>query len=260
MIFDTHAHYDDERFDPDRFEVLAALPGAGIGHIVMPSTGPDNLETVLSYADQIDFLSAGAGFHPHSAKKVASGDLDKLSEFLGNAQENKIVAIGECGLDYHYGQEDKAEQKELFDVQLSLAGQMGLPLLVHDREAHSDCLDMLRAHKGLKGVFHCYSGSAEMVREIVDMGFYISFTGPVTFKTAHKLRLAAAAVPDEFLMIETDAPYLAPEPMRGKRCDSRMLVHILRVLAEVRGTDYDMLEKLTWNNAMKFFGIKNNGE
>ena len=253
MIFDTHAHYDDERFDPDRFELLAALPGAGVGRVIVPATGPGNLESVLTLAREVDYIYAALGFHPHSAAEVSDSDFAMLRAFLRDS--GKVAAVGECGLDYHCGNVPRDRQKEVFGRQLALAREMGLPVIVHDREAHADCLEALRAHPGVRGVFHCYSGSAEMVRDIAALGFMISFTGSVTFKNAHHLRKAAAAVPEDRLMVETDAPYLAPVPHRGKRCDSRMIAEILDALAEARGAAREEIESLTWENAVRFFGV-----
>lgn len=253
MIFDTHAHYDDKRFEGDRFETLTALPQAGVGRVIIPATDPGNLAAVLTLAREVDFVYAALGFHPHSAAELSEKDFEQLENLLRD--NDKIVAVGECGLDYHYDIAPRETQKAVFRRQLVLGVEMNLPVIVHDREAHADCLACIKETPGVGGVFHCYSGSAEMVPEIVGMGFMISFTGSVTFANAHKLRHAAALVPDERLMVETDAPYMAPVPHRGKRCDSRMIVNILDVLAEVRGTTREDLERLTWENAFRFFGL-----
>jgi TatD DNase family protein len=255
MIFDTHAHYNDPRYDNDREDFLSSLPDAGVGMVLMPGTGMDEQPRVLEIAGKYGFILAGAGIHPHYTPKA--GDLDVLEGYLQNAGANKIAAVGECGLDYflHEGfpPPDRAAQRELFDAQLCLAGRYNLPVIVHDRDAHGDCLDIVRARPGLRYVFHCFSGDAEMVKLICGMGGYISFAGGVTYKKNSALREAAAAVPDEFLLAETDAPYLAPEPFRGKRCDSLMLPHILAVLAEARGQTVETVEKLTWENGLKLF-------
>jgi len=253
VIFDTHAHYDDERFDGDRAALLSSLPGAGVGGVVVPSTEPGNLEAVLSLAGAYDFIRAAAGFHPHSAAGVTEDDFAALEAIVRDAGGHNVVAVGECGLDYHYDNAPRDRQREVFARQLALARDAGLPVLVHDREAHADCLALIGEHPGVSGVFHCYSGDAAMVGRVVELGFMVSFAGSVTFKNAHGLRGAAAAVPDGRLLVETDAPYLAPVPHRGKRCDSRMIAEILEVLAEVRRTTRPALEQLTWENAVRVF-------
>jgi TatD DNase family protein len=255
MIFDTHAHYNDPRYDSDREELLASLPSAGIGRVLMPGTKMDEQPRVLALAEEYPFILAGAGIHPHYTPKA--GDLDILEGYLKDAAAHKIAAVGECGLDYYHHQgyppPDRAAQRELFDAQLCLAERYKLPVIVHDRDAHEDCLDIVRAHPGLRYVFHCFSGDAEMVKLLSVMGSYISFAGGVTYKKNTALREAAASVPDGLLLAETDAPYLAPEPMRGKRCDSMMLPHTLAVLAEARGQTVETVEHLTWENGLRLF-------
>ncbi|MDR1668325.1 MAG: TatD family hydrolase [Oscillospiraceae bacterium] len=256
MIFDTHAHYDDERFDPDREELLNAMPDDGVGHLVIPGTAMRDQARVLEIAAAYPFIHAAAGIHPNCP---APGDADALEGFLREAERHKIVAVGECGLDYYpaegYVPPSREAQREAFDAQICLAERYRLPVIIHDRDAHADCLDILRAHKGLRAVFHCFTGSAGFAREAAEMGFYISFTGSVTYKKNEGLREAAAAVPDDLLLTETDAPYLAPEPLRGKRCDSRMIKHVIATLAAARGQPAELVEARTWGNALRFFGL-----
>lgn len=256
MIFDTHAHYNDPRYDGDRDELLASLPGAGIGRVLMPGTSVEEQPAVLEIAARYDFIHAGAGIHPHYS--ITPEALSALESYLKEAAKHKIVAVGECGLDYYavegYPPPDRIAQREGFDAQLCLAERYKLPVIVHDREAHDDCLEIIRAHPGLRYVFHCFSGDAELVKALCGMGVYISFTGSVTYKKNASLREAAAAVPNELIMVETDAPYLSPEPLRGKRCDSLMIPHILAILAAARGTDAETVERLTWENGVRFLG------
>jgi TatD DNase family protein len=265
MIFDTHAHYNDPRYDDDREDLLPALPGAGIHRVLMPGTSLKEQPEVLAIAARHDFIYAGAGVHPHYVPKTAGAaicrprQLDLLEGYLQNAAANKIVAVGECGLDYFthpgYPPPDRAAQREAFGAQLCLAERYKLPVIVHDRDAHDDVLDIVRAHPGLRYVFHCFSGDAPLAKTLCGMGAAVSFTGAVTYKKNHALREAAAAVPDGLLLVETDAPYLAPEPHRGKRCDSRMIPHILTVLAQARGQPVEEVERLTWENGLRFFGV-----
>jgi TatD DNase family protein len=256
MIFDTHAHYNDPRYDGDREDLLASLPGAGVARVLMPGTSMREQPSVLTVAAQYDFICAGAGIHPHHAGEPG---LDELEGYLKNAASSKIVAVGECGLDYfeHQGfpPPDRAAQKAMFDAQLCLAGRYDLPVIVHDRDAHDDVLDIVRAHPGLRYLFHCFSGGTDLVKVLCGMGAYISFAGNVTYKKNTALRQAAAAVPDDRLLVETDAPYLAPGPFRGKRCDSTMIPHIIAVLAQARNQPPELVERLTWENGLRIFGI-----
>jgi TatD DNase family protein len=182
MIFDAHAHYDDERFDPDRDELLSGMPESGVGRIVMPGTSMDGQRRVLEIASGVPFIYAAAGIHPNCG--VNPGDLDRLENYLQNAAREKIVAVGECGLDYYpaqgFAQPAREAQREAFDSQISLARRYGLPVIVHDRDAHRDCFDILSAHRGVRAVLHCFSGDAELAREAARLGFYVSFSGSVT--------------------------------------------------------------------------------
>jgi TatD DNase family protein len=255
MIFDSHAHYNDPRFDGVRDELLASLPGTGICGVIIPGSDLPDQPRIHELAAKYSYIHAGAGIHPHYAAGLDG--LNELEGYLINAEKHKIVAVGECGLDYFnhpgYPPPDRAAQRRLFDAQVSLAEQYKLPVIIHNRDAFDDCLDILRASPGLRCVFHCFSGDAETVKTISGMGFYISFAGNVTYKKNTALRQAAAAVPDEYLLVETDAPYLAPEPRRGKRCDSAMLPYTIKVLAEARGQTVEEIERLTRENALRLF-------
>jgi TatD DNase family protein len=257
MIFDTHAHYNDPRYDADRDSLLASLPGAGIARVLMPGTSIREQPGVLEIASRYDYIFAGAGIHPHYPP--STDDLSSLEKYLQNAQAHKIVAVGECGLDYFhhpgYPPPDRAAQRGLFDAQLCLAERYGLPVIIHDRDAHQDILDITGAHPGLRFLFHCFSGDAELAVKLCGMGASVSFTGALTYKKNHALRQAAAAVPDEHLLVETDAPYLSPEPHRGKRCDSLMIPYILNTLSQIRGQPPELLERLTFENGAGFFGV-----
>lgn len=252
-LFDTHAHYTDSRFDEDRDTLLATLPDEGIKRIIVPGTSFGDSLAGIRLAEEYDYIWAAAGIHPHEADGAGPEELSGIEKLLENAAASKICAVGEAGLDYHYDFSPRERQREVFSAQLALAARYDLPVIIHDREAHADCLDIVQAHNGVTGVLHCYSGSAEFVRIYVDMGFYISFTGSVTFKNAHRLRDAAKAVPSDRLLIETDAPYMAPVPHRGKRCDSRMMTATLAVLADIYEKNTDELAEITTANAFTLF-------
>jgi len=257
MFFDTHAHYDDDRFETDREEILKGMPGKGVGCIV--NCGSDAASSVMSldFARRYDYIYAAAGIHPESAGNYTSDDIETVERLLG---EEKTVAVGEIGLDYYY--EDGAPkeiQLELLRVQLRLAVEKDMPVVIHDREAHADCLRAVKEVPGLRGVFHCYSGSLEMAEELVRLGWYFSFGGAVTFKNARKAPEVIAALPAERIMLETDCPYLAPVPFRGKRCDSSLLVYTASAIAAFRNRSTEEIEELTWRNACTFFGVNPSG-
>ena len=254
MYFDTHAHYDDPRFDADREELLAALPEKGVGRIV--NCGSDAASSALSadLARRYPHMWAAAGIHPESAGEWTPDDLAAVERLLG---EEKTVAVGEIGLDYYY--EDGApreKQLELLRIQLRLAAEKDLPAVIHDREAHADCLMAVKEVPGLRGVFHCYSGSVEMAMELTKLGWMFSFGGSVTFKNARKAPEVIAALPADRILLETDCPYLAPVPFRGKRCDSGLLPYTAAAVAAFRGVSREEIEALSWRNACAFFGVE----
>lgn len=254
MLFDTHAHYDAEQFDSDRDQVLSGLPGRGVGLVVNPGCDIPTSRTAVSLARQYPFLYAAVGYHPENCAPYREEELDQLRRL---AREPKVVAIGEIGLDYYWEQNPPREfQQKVFRDQLALARELDLPVIVHDREAHGDSLAIVKEFPQVRGVFHCFSGSAEMARELVKLGWMLSFTGVLTYKNARRAVEAAAAVPLERLMIETDSPYMAPVPHRGERNDSGYVVHICERLAQIRGISPEECAAVTTENGKRFFGIR----
>ena len=252
MYFDTHAHYDDGKFDSDREELLASMPERGVELIVDPASDIASAETARGIAERFRFVYFAAGVHPHEAAEAAEDYLDEIRRLAGHP---KCVAVGEIGLDYHYDFSPREVQRRVFDEQLSLAAQLSLPVIIHEREAVADCLDILRSHRGIEGVVHCYSGSWETARELLDMGLHISFTGVVTFKNARRVLDTVAKIPMDRMMIETDSPYMAPEPCRGQRNSSLLLPHIARRIGEIRGVDTEEVARVTMENGRRFFHI-----
>ncbi len=250
-IFDSHAHYDDERFDPDREEVLEAIHRGGVEWIMNIGSDLPTSRMSVELAESHDYIYGAVGVHPHGAAEVPPDYLDQLRQL---SRYPKVKAIGEIGLDYYYDREWEAAQKRVFEEQLELAKELELPVIIHDRDAHQDTMELLRKHRP-RGIVHCYSGSAEMALEILRLGMYIGFTGVVTFKNARRALEAAAVVPLDRLLVETDCPYMAPEPWRGKRCDSSMLTQVLRRLAEVKGVSPEELARITAENARRVYGI-----
>ena len=253
MLFDTHAHYDAEQFDPDRDQVLEALPSRGVSLVVDPGCDIPSSRAALALAEKYPFLYAAVGYHPESCAPYRPEELDILRDM---ARHPKVVAIGEIGLDYYWEENPPKElQQQVFRRQMALAEELDLPVIVHDREAHADALAIVREFPRVRGVFHCFSGSAEMARELVKLGWMVSFTGVLTYKNARKALEAAAAVPLERLMIETDSPYMAPVPKRGTRNDSRNVAFICEKLAEVKGISPEECQQITWENGKRFFRI-----
>ena len=252
MFFDTHAHYDDERFDNDRDAVLKSLPEAGIGAVVNPGCTADSSRAAIALAERYDIVYAAVGLHPENCAGADEADFAALEAL---AAHPKAVAIGEIGLDYYWKEVPRDLQKEVFRAQLQLAKVLDLPVIVHDREAHADCLAIVREFPGVRGVFHCYSGSAEDAKTLVKLGWHLSFTGTITFKNARKAPEVIAAVPLERIMVETDAPYMAPTPFRGKRCDSRYVYRMVETIAEIKGLTPAEVEQATTENGKALFAI-----
>ena len=251
-IFDSHAHYDDERFDADRDELLERIHREGVEYIMTIGADLPTSRAPCMLAERYDFVYFAAGIHPEQAGDAPEDWLTELKEL---AAHPKCRAVGEIGLDYYWAENPpKERQQELFRRQVLLAKELGLPVIIHDREAHADTLEVLWELRP-QGVLHCFSGSAEMAREAAALGMYMGFTGAVTFKNARKAPQAAAAVPDDRLLIETDCPYMAPEPYRGKRCDSSMLPRVAERLAEIRGCTAEEIVEMTCRNAKRLFGI-----
>ena len=254
MLFDSHAHYNDKKFDEDRFEILDSMRKNGIGYIVNAADSMESIDKILPLCQKYDFMYAAVGVHPEEAGGLSEEDMQLLKKLSGH---NKVCAIGEIGLDYHYDDVPKDVQKYWFDRQLTLAEEVNLPVIIHDREAHSDCIDILKKHdiKRIGGVMHCYSGSGEMAKDIFALGMYFGFGGTVTFKNAKKVQRAAAEVPLERIVIETDCPYLAPEPHRGERNSSLLIHYVAEKLAEIKGITKDEVEEVTFRNAKLLYRI-----
>lgn len=250
-IFDSHAHYDDERFAADLPALLEALPEAGVSGVISCGVNVETTRFAQSLAQKYAYIYAAAGFHPLNLEDVPENAEAVLRELLS---VSKTVAVGEIGLDYHYEKESREQQLVLFEMQLRLAKELDLPVIVHDREAHEDTMRLLKQYKP-RGVVHCFSGSVETAKEVLKLGMYIGLGGAVTFKNAVKPVEVAAMVPDERLLVETDAPYMAPVPFRGKRCDSRLIAYTAERLAEIRGTSAQAILDLTAENAKTMFGI-----
>ncbi len=254
MLFDTHAHYDSRQFDADRDQVLSALPGQGVGLVVNPGCDLDSSRRAIGIAERYPFVYAAAGVHPEDCAGWQDTDVDELRSL---AAHPKVVAIGEIGLDYYWKENPPREfQQRVFRAQLALARELDLPVIVHDREAHGDCLSIIREFPQVRGVFHCFSGSAEMAKELVGLGWMISFTGALTYKNARKAVEAAQAVPLDRIMIETDSPYMAPVPCRGERCHSGLARHTCQRLAELRGISPEECARITFENGTEFYQLQ----
>lgn len=253
MLFDTHAHFDDEQFDADRDEVLKSLKSYGVGNIVNIGSSMKTSHTSVALAEKYDFVYATVGVHPSETGELCEADIEELKRLAANP---KVRAIGEIGLDYHYHDDvEPSIQKKWFVRQLKLAKELDMPVIIHDRESKGECLEILKEHKISNGVVHCFSGSAETAREILNLGMMISFTGVLTFKNAKKAIAACAAVPLDRLMIETDCPYMSPEPHRGRRNFSGYVEFVARKMADIKGVSYDELVGITERNAKRFYGI-----
>ena len=254
MLFDTHAHYDSRQFDADRDQVLSALPGQGVGLVVNPGCDLDSSRRAIGIAERYPFVYAAVGVHPEDCAGWQDTDVDELRSL---AAHPKVVAIGEIGLDYYWKENPPREfQQRVFRAQLALARELDLPVIVHDREAHGDCLSIIREFPQVRGVFHCFSGSAEMAKELVGLGWMISFTGALTYKNARKAVEAAQAVPLDRIMIETDSPYMAPVPCRGERCHSGLVRHTCERLAELRGISLEECARITFENGTEFYQLQ----
>lgn len=248
-IFDTHSHYDDEKFNPDREMLLSNLQSQGVSNVVSCGCDIETTQFNFDLAQKYDFMYFAAGFHPECLEGASLEDLEIIKKF---AQNKKCVAIGEIGLDYHWMSSTKKVQKEFFTSQIELAAALDLPVIVHDREAHGDTLDILKTTKP-KGVVHCFSGSKEMAREIIKLGMYIGLNGVVTFNNARKSLEVVREIPLDRLVLETDCPYLAPVPHRGKRNDSSLIPFIAEKIATLLDMDAQELLNITNENAKKLY-------
>lgn len=253
MLFDSHAHLDDERFDAERDEVIARAAAAGVTGILNAGADMESSARALKLARQYPGVYASVGMHPHDARLMVNDDYEQLAVW---AKELKVVAIGEIGLDYHYNHSPKEAQQKVFIRQLDVARQTGKPVIIHDREAHGDILAIVKKEgKGLGGVFHCFSGSLEMAREVIKLGFYVSIAGPVTFANAVKLKEVAREVPLDRLLVETDCPYLTPHPHRGKRNEPALVRLVAEEVARLRGLKLEILAEATTANVKRLFSI-----
>lgn len=250
-IFDTHAHYDDEAFDDDRESLILSLKDRGVVGIV--SCGCDIASTVANQnlSHSFDDFYFAAGFHPENLEDFSVEDLEKLEPFFA---DEKCVAVGEIGLDYHWMNSTKEKQRELFVAQIEIAKAKGLPVIVHDREAHGDTLDIIKATKP-SGVLHCFSGSVEMAREVIKLGMFLGFNGVATFKNARKIPEVIKEIPLDRIVLETDCPYLAPEPHRGKRNDSSFIPFIAQRIGEILGISAQEVLDVTNKNARALYNL-----
>ncbi len=252
MIFDTHAHYDDEKFDPDRRELLEKMPDAGVELIVDPASDIASARKAQAIAGEYPFVYFAAGVHPHEAAEAGDTYLEDIREL---SRDPKCVAVGEIGLDYHYDFSPRDTQRRVYSEQLELSKELDLPVIIHEREAVQDNLDILRANPGARGVVHCYSGSWETAKLLLEMGFYLGFTGVVTFKNARKCVEVAEKMPLERMVIETDSPYMAPTPHRGERNSSLLLHLIAERIAEIRGMSPEDVARITLENGKRLFSL-----
>ena len=251
MLFDTHAHMDDASFNEDRAELLESLPGQGISLLMNPGCSYESSLNAITLSEQYDYIYAAVGSHPDVADEVDEVLIAKYRELCN--RHPKVKAIGEIGLDYHYEDIPRDIQKRAFRMQMALAAELDLPVIVHEREAHEDGLNIVDEFPTVKGVFHCYSGSAEMAKELVKRGWFIGFTGVLTFKNARKALEVATSIPRDRIVIETDCPYMAPVPFRGKRNDPGKVLYMARKLAELWGTSEEEAARITLRSGKRLY-------
>ena len=253
MLFDTHAHYDHAAFDKDRHELLASLPARGVSLVLCPGSDVSRSQACLALAKTHAHVYAAVGVHPQEAAACLPSYLAKLEAMLA---EPKVCAVGEIGLDYYYDEGvPHPVQQAIFHAQMALAEAHNKPVIIHDRDAHADCMRIVRAYPKVRGVFHCYAGATEQALALVQLGYYLSFTGTISFKNARRAPEVIAALPLERIMIETDAPYMAPTPYRGKRCDSSMVYRMAEVIADIKSLPYEAVVQQCTENGKRLFGI-----
>ena len=253
MYFDTHAHYDDARFDEDREALLTSMPEKGVTRILNPGCTVESSRAALALARRFPHVWAAVGLHPEECHGCGDEELAAIRELCA---EEKVVAVGEIGLDYYWPENPSREQQQtIFRRQLELALELDLPVVIHDREAHGDCLAIVSEYPGLRGVFHCYSGSPEMAESLLRRGWYLGFDGPITYKNAKKALAVLAVTPLDRILLETDAPYLPPVPHRGERNDSSLLPFIAAAAAAVKGLTPEALAQAAAENGARLFGI-----
>jgi TatD DNase family protein len=255
MLTDTHTHLDASQFNEDREEMIQRAWDVGVTRIVNVGFNRETIPTTMELAEKYDFIYAIIGWHPQDAKDMLPGDLEWIEEL---SKHEKVVAIGEIGLDYHWDTSPKDVQNRVFREQIRLAKKIGKPIVIHNREAHHDIIEVLREEKAAEvgGIMHCFSGSWDTAKMCLDMNFYISFGGPVTFKNAKQPKEVLAQVPLDRLLIETDAPYLTPHPNRGMRNESSYVKLVAEAAAEIRGMSLEELAQVTTNNAIRLLGLR----
>ncbi len=251
FLYDTHAHLDDEQFNSDRKEIIEKIRLSGVGLVNNIGASIESSYASIELAEKYDFIRAVVGVHPSEVYDMTEDDIEALRKM---AAHKSVVAIGEIGLDYHYDDTDPILQKKWFCRQLDLAKELNMPVVIHDRDSKGECIEILREKEIHRGVVHCFSGSAETAKLILDMGLHISFTGVVTFKNAKRAIEALKIIPMDKIFIETDCPYMAPEPHRGTRNDSSLVCHIAEKIAEIKNLSYDEVVDITTQNAIQFFG------
>lgn len=252
-VFDTHAHYDSGAFNGDRLELLAAMPSRGVELIVNPGCDLESSRTAVELSERFPFVYAAVGVHPSDCGEWEDSWLDELRSL---AAHPKVKAIGEIGLDYYWKENPPREhQQQVFHKQLELAEELDLPVIVHDRDAHKDCLDIVKAHPNARGVFHCCALSAEDAKVALDRGWMLSFTGNITFANARRAPEVIRCAPMDRIMLETDAPYMAPVPHRGQRCDSSLIPITAATIAQLKGLTVDKVLAITLDNGKRFFDI-----
>ena len=252
MLFDTHAHMDDRAFRDDRHELLAGLPEKGVGLVMNPGCSLESSRNAVALSEKYPHVYAAVGSHPDVADEVNE---TVLEEYKKLCKLPRVKAIGEIGIDYHYEDIPRQLQLKAFRMQMELAREVKLPVIVHERDAHEDGMAVVKEFPDVTGVFHCYSGSAEMARQLVDLGWYIGFTGVLTFKNARKALETAASIPLDRIVLETDCPYMAPEPFRGKRNDPSYLYRMAEKLAEIRGLSVEEIQAITTENGKRLYRI-----
>ena len=258
-LFDSHAHYDDEKFDQDREEIIQKIYDSGVEKFISAGYSLESSKRAIELADKYEFIYTTVGISPNDVKQTLEEtieDIKKLEDIITRKENDKIVGIGEIGLDYYWNKENKEIQKQAFIMQIELANRLNLPITIHTREAVSDTLEILKQHPvQQKGVFHCCPLNRELVKEALKLGFYISFAGPVTFKNSKNAQEIVEMVPNDRMLIETDSPYLAPEPVRGTRNDSRNVRYIAEKIANIKNLLTEEIAEITYQNTLKIFKI-----
>lgn len=258
-LFDSHAHYDDEKFDQDREEIIQKIYDSGVEKFISAGYSLESSKRAIELADKYEFIYTTVGISPNDVKQTLEEtieDIKKLEDIITRKENDKIVGIGEIGLDYYWNKENKEIQKQAFIMQIELANRLNLPITIHTREAVSDTMEILKQHPvQQKGVFHCCPLNRELVKEALKLGFYISFAGPVTFKNSKNAQEIVEMVPNDRMLIETDSPYLAPEPVRGTRNDSRNVRYIAEKIANIKSLSTEEIAEITYQNALRIFKI-----